>query len=77
VHYPAGVAEGETAAALVEVGLNEHVGEHSRAGLHVLLEVAVKELKDEVKLGGGEGGMSRWRCIEVNNERGTLTFPSD
>lgn len=56
MHYPAGVAEGETAAALVEVGLYEHVGEHTRAGLHVLLEVTVKELKDEVKLGGERGG---------------------
>ena len=53
VHDAAGVAEGQPADALEEVGLDQVRGEHAVDGFHVLLEVLVEELEDEVELAVG------------------------
>ena len=53
VHDAPGVAEGQSADALEEVGLDEVRGEHAVDGFHVLLQVLVEELEDEVELAVG------------------------
>lgn len=53
MHDAPGVAEGQSADALEEVGLDKVRGEHAVDAFHVLLEVLVEELKDEVQLAVG------------------------
>mmetsp|Transcript_9008 Transcript_9008/g.26205 ORF Transcript_9008/g.26205 Transcript_9008/m.26205 type:complete len:292 (+) Transcript_9008:498-1373(+) len=50
VHHAARVAEREAAADLEGVGLDQHRVEQRRRRLHVLLQVLVNELEDEVQL---------------------------
>ena len=50
VHNAPRMAERESPHALEQVTLDEEGLEHASAGLHVLFEVAVKELEDEVQI---------------------------
>ena len=50
MHDAPSVAERQAPAQLEQVALHKHTAKHTRAALHVLLEIAVEELEDEVEL---------------------------